>query len=153
MATEAGKETILNPAPAFQLPDGAYKGLAHLILNESEAAFLTGVDEANLVNSLETAAQFFLKRGVKNVVITLGGQGVYWQNATSKGTIPARKVKVVDTTAAGDTFVGGYAVYIAEHGSHDIRPAVDFANRAASMAVQKAGAQSAVPHLKDVPSA
>ncbi|KAB8360887.1 hypothetical protein FH972_024620 [Carpinus fangiana] len=153
MAIDAGKETILNPAPAFHLPDGAYKGLAHLILNESEAAYLAGVAEQDLMSSLETVADFFLSRGVKNVIITLGSQGVYYQNASAKGTIAARKVKVVDTTAAGDTFVGGYAVYIAEHGSDDIKPAIEFANRAASMAVQKEGAQSAVPYLKDVPTA
>ena len=90
-------------------------------------------------------------------------EGVYYQSAyrqVQSGTaklISARKVKVVDTTAAGDTFVGGYAVAVArskaasKRDAFDIDAAIDFANRAASKAVQKKGAQSAIPWLDEVP--
>lgn len=64
--------------------------------------------------------------------------------------MPAHKVRVVDTTAAGDTFVGAYAVWLAGHSANDTAGAVRFANLAASLSVQKAGAQSAIPFLQEV---
>jgi len=66
--------TILNPAPAVPLPDEAYRGLSHLIMNETEAALLAGTTEDKLTESLDAAAQFFLERGVETVVITLGSK-------------------------------------------------------------------------------
>lgn len=70
VAREKGVETIINPAPARPLPEEAYQGLSHLIVNETEAAILSGVE--NPTNWDEVAA-IFISRGVKNVIITLGG--------------------------------------------------------------------------------
>ncbi|KAF2279984.1 ribokinase-like protein [Westerdykella ornata] len=162
IAREKGVEVIINPAPAVPLPEEAYKGLGHLLVNETEAAILSGID--NPTNWDEVAA-VFISRGVKNVVITLGGEGVYYQtekrHAQSKpGTlVPARKVKVVDTTAAGDTFTGAYSVAVArwksgpEATEFDLDAAVAYANRASSMTVQKQGAQSSIPWIDEVPTA
>ncbi len=76
-------------------------------MNESEAALLSGILSSELSSSLDKVGWYFLQLGVTNLVITLGGKGVYWQNTVDPGSImPARKVKVFDTTAAGDTFVG-----------------------------------------------
>ncbi|KAF2105653.1 ribokinase-like protein [Lophiotrema nucula] len=159
VARQKGVETIINPAPAVPLPEEAYKGLGHLIVNETEAAILSGIE--NPTNWDEVAA-IFIERGVKNVIITLGGDGVYYQtdrmhSASTPGRlVPARRVKVVDTTAAGDTFAGAYSVAVARWRSNpdhefDLDEAIAHANRAASMTVQKRGAQSSIPWMDEVP--
>lgn len=95
-----------------------------------------------------------LAKGVKDaVVITLGSEGLVYVTAAGRsGRIPARKVTVVDTTAAGDTFVGAYAVVKAgsPEGAFDHLKALDFATLAASKTVEKEGAMAAIPSLKDV---
>jgi ribokinase len=71
MARQKGVETIINPAPAISLPDEAYQGLCHLIVNETEAAILSGVESPTSWNDI---AAVFIARGVRNVIITLGGE-------------------------------------------------------------------------------
>lgn len=71
VAREKGAETIINPAPAIALPDEAYHGLGHLIVNETEAAILSGIENPN---SWDDVSSIFINRGVKNVIITLGGE-------------------------------------------------------------------------------
>ncbi|KAK3200863.1 hypothetical protein GRF29_213g213154 [Pseudopithomyces chartarum] len=161
VAREKGAETIINPAPAIALPEEAYQGLGHLIVNETEATILSGIENPT---SWDEVASIFIKRGVKNVIITLGGEGVYYQtdnqHAQSKPgqIVPARKVQVVDTTAAGDTFVGAYSVAVArwkassQTTEFDLDAAIQHANLAASLTVQKAGAQSSIPWVDEVPS-
>ncbi|KAI3331498.1 Ribokinase-like protein [Xylariaceae sp. AK1471] len=147
-ARDASVPVLLNPAPAQPLPDDAYAGLAHLIVNETEAAVLGGVSEADLDNEpgLESVSRKFLDRGVQNVIITLGGRGVFYMAAAGakNGLVPALKAKVVDTTAAGDTFVGQYALEVVS-GTFDIENAVHKANRAAAKTVEKMGAQDSIP--------
>ncbi|KAH7135456.1 Ribokinase-like protein [Dendryphion nanum] len=154
-------ETIINPAPAIPLPDEAYQGLGHLIVNETEAAILSGIENPT---DWDEVASIFIKRGVKNTIITLGGEGVYYQTdkrhaQSQKGQlVPARKVKVVDTTAAGDTFVGAYSVAVARWkaggstSDFDLDAAIALANRAASLTVQRKGAQSSIPWVDEVPT-
>ncbi|KAF2816316.1 ribokinase-like protein [Mytilinidion resinicola] len=160
-ARERDIVVILNPAPAIPLPEDAYKGLDHLIVNETEASILSGIENPTSWNDVTSV---FINRGVQNVIITLGAEGVYYQTAARHAksepakVLPARKVKVVDTTAAGDTFVGAYAVSVARSNSRtvdasfDIDAAIEYANRAASETVQKVGAQSAIPWVDEVPS-
>ncbi|KAF2488347.1 ribokinase-like protein [Lophium mytilinum] len=155
-ARERNIVVILNPAPAIPLPEDAYKGLDHLIVNETEASILSGIENPTSWNDV---ASVFINGGVQNVIITLGAEGVYYQTAARHTksqpakVLPARKVKVVDTTAAGDTFVGAYAVSVARGAtSFDIDAAIEYANRAASETVQKVGAQSAIPWVDEVPS-
>ncbi|KAI1165072.1 Ribokinase-like protein [Nemania serpens] len=147
---------LLNPAPAQPLPDDAYAGLAHLVVNETEAAVLGGVREADLESEagLEAVSRKFLDLGVQNVIITLGGRGVFYMaaaaagaggGAVTKGLVPAEKARVVDTTAAGDTFVGQYALDVVGAGEFDIEAAVRKANRAAAKTVEKLGAQDSIP--------
>ncbi|KAL2120372.1 hypothetical protein VTJ04DRAFT_4398 [Mycothermus thermophilus] len=151
-------EVLLNPAPAAPLPEDAYKGLAHLVVNETEAAVLGGLgleaaeSLASDEKALESVAKGFLERGVGNVVITLGGKGVYYmaEGGGKKGWLPAEKAKVVDTTAAGDTFVGRYALEAAgskKKGEErfDIEDAVRKANKAAAKTVERPGAQKSIP--------
>jgi ribokinase len=176
IARQKGVETIINPAPAIALPEEAYHGLGHLIVNETEAAILSGIENPQ---NWDKVAAVFIARGVKNVIITLGGEvshclrfaktatneskGVFYKTSKQQADsqdgriIPARKVQVVDTTAAGDTFAGAYTVSVARwkamsHGADfDLGVAIAHANRAASMTVQKAGAQSSIPWADEVP--
>lgn len=151
-ARAAGVDVLLNPAPAVPLPDDAYAGLAHLVVNETEAAILGGVDVAALDDEagLRRVGDRFLARGARAVVVTLGGRGVWYQTASAAGLVPAEPVAaVVDTTAAGDTFVGAYALDAAaarvRGEPFDIEAAVRRANRAAARTVERLGAQVSIP--------
>ncbi|MCJ1444549.1 MAG: hypothetical protein MMC23_005051 [Stictis urceolatum] len=152
-----GVEVLLNPAPAVPLPESILHGLDHLVMNETEAGILAGwcgesVDE----DSLGKVHQKFETLGVRNTVVTLGANGVsYNLDNGQAASVPAEKVsKVVDTTAAGDTFVGAYAVEIARSkasgSSFDKDLAVKKANRAAARTVEKAGAMKSIPWLDEL---
>ncbi|QGI85513.1 unnamed protein product [Fusarium fujikuroi] len=158
-AKTTGTPVLLNPAPAQVLPAEIYQDLAHLILNETEAALLSNKDESEFENIsvVEKAAADFLARGVRNVVITLGGKGAYYaSDKGAKGLIPALKVEVVDTTAAGDTFIGAYAVELAgaEQRSEqfDIEKAVRSGIWASSKTVVRRGAQVSIPWKDELES-
>ncbi|KAF4988942.1 hypothetical protein FGRMN_9456 [Fusarium graminum] len=149
-AKKEGVPVLLNPAPAQPLPVDAYDGLAHLVVNETEAAILAGCAESELdeIDGLTRVGRIFIDRGVRNVIITLGGRGVYFVNDHGQNALlPATKTTVVDTTAAGDTFVGSYslAVVAARDGQFDIEAAVTMANRAAALTVARKGAQISIP--------
>ncbi|KAL2153028.1 hypothetical protein VTH82DRAFT_4183 [Thermothelomyces myriococcoides] len=156
-ARREGVDVLLNPAPARRLPDEAYVGLAHLVVNETEAAILGEVEERELEREtgLEKVGKEFIRKGVRNVIITLGARGVYYRTKDGKrGLVPAEKARVIDTTAAGDTFVGRYAldaVMAKKNGEpFDIDTAVRKANRAAAKTVEKAGAQDSIPWRDEI---
>ncbi|KAH7362509.1 ribokinase [Plectosphaerella cucumerina] len=143
---------LLNQAPAMALPAESYQGLDHLVLNETEAALLADVEESDLESlpSLGQVAEKFLQQGVKNLVITLGARGVFYATQTGESQlVPALKVKAIDTTAAGDTFIGAYAVAFAEETSRGeafkIGNAVARAIKASSITVSRRGAQPSIP--------
>ncbi|KAL8735017.1 MAG: hypothetical protein Q9166_001142 [cf. Caloplaca sp. 2 TL-2023] len=155
-ARERGVDVLLNPAPAVELPKEIYQNLAHLIMNETEAATLSKsmADETPNPNHQDLCERFH-GLGVRNVIITLGSKGVYYSYRVPEGGrgegghIPAAKVeKVVDTTAAGDTFVGAYAVAAAKGAS--VVGAVEWANKCAAKTVEREGAQDAIPWLDEV---
>jgi len=155
-AKEAGVEVLLNPAPAVKLPDEVYEQITHLIVNESEAAILAGEEVKNLeAVGWGPVMKDFIHKGAKNTVVTLGAKGaVYMSSAEKVGQfVKAEPVeKVVDTTAAGDTFVGAYAVSMVRKGrkgdvsEEDIRSAC----KAAGRTVETKGAQSAIPWADEV---
>lgn len=153
-AQERGKHVLFNPAPAVPLPGSAYRDIDTLILNETESELLITAQDQDLILTAEERAPFFLKAGVKEaVIITLGSEGlIYATTSGASGRLAARKVKAVDTTAAGDTFVGAYAVQRVQHseGVFDYAKALEFATLAASKSVEKAGAMDSIPFLKDV---
>ncbi|KAK3658757.1 putative ribokinase [Elasticomyces elasticus] len=153
-ASQSGKHVILNPAPAEALPDSIYQHIDTLVMNESESALLAG--DASKSQTPEQLASDFLQKGVKDaVIITLGGDGLVFATASgSSGRVDAKKVKVVDTTAAGDTFLGGYAVQRAKDTgkSFDHKKALEFATLAASVTVQRKGAMAAIPMLAELTS-
>jgi ribokinase len=145
---ELGKTVILNPAPASRpLPSDWYASIDYLIPNESEASALSGLS----VDSLETAqaaATRLIAMGAGKVIITLGAQGLLFASGQRFEHFPATAVKAVDTTAAGDTFVGGFAAALAA--GQDEAQAIRFGQVAAALSVTRAGAQPSIPALSDV---
>ncbi len=141
------QKIIINPAPAQALSDALLNGLFLVTPNETEAALLTGVTVTDEVTA-SVAADVFLKKGVQNVVITLGRQGAFFKNADLTFKISAPIVTAVDTTAAGDTFSGALAVAITE--GMDWEQAIGFAIEAASISVTRMGAQPSVPYRHEI---
>lgn len=115
--------------------------------NELEAQALTGL-KMKKDQDLPKIATKLLKMGVKNVVITLGPEGLYFKNRNEEIRMKALKVKVVDTTAAGDAFLGGFACGLAE--GKPIQEALRFANAAGALATTQLGAQPSLPSRKEV---
>ncbi|CAI8825692.1 ribokinase [Pseudomonas sp. IT-P253] len=143
-----GKIVILNPAPASRpLPADWYASIDYLIPNESEAEALSGVP-VDSVEAAKTAATRLIGMGAGKVIITLGAQGSLFANGKSFEHFPALKVKAVDTTGAGDTFVGGFAAALAAGESE--AQAIRFGQIAAALSVTRAGAQPSIPTLSDV---
>jgi len=145
---ELGKTVILNPAPASRaLPAEWYACVDYLIPNESEAMVLSGLAVDSLENA-EAAATQLIGAGAGKVIVTLGAQGLMFANGSSFEHFPAPRVKAVDTTAAGDTFVGGFAAALAS-GKSEVE-AIRFGQVAAALSVTRAGAQPSIPTLLEV---
>ena len=146
-ASEQNIKVILNPAPACKLSDNLLKHTWLITPNETEAEILTGVKITD-IGTAEKAAVIMQQRGVKNVIITLGETGAYVKSDEFTGLVPGIKVVPVDTTAAGDVFNGALAVAISD--GKDLKDAVSFANKAASIAVTRMGAQASAPYRDEI---
>lgn len=145
---ELGKTVILNPAPASRpLPSDWYASIDYLIPNESEASALSGLSVDSL-DTAQAAATRLIALGAGKVIITLGAQGSLFADGQRFEHFPAPVVKAVDTTAAGDTFVGGFAAALAA--GKDEAQAIRFGQVAAALSVTRAGAQPSIPALSDV---
>ena len=142
-----GQKVILNPAPAQSLTDELLDGLFLITPNETEATLLTGINVHDKTTAAQ-AADFLQRKGIQNVVITLGKQGAYLQTHNLKILVDAPSVQPIDTTAAGDTFSGAIAVAIAEN--MDWEQAIRFACQAASISVTRLGAQASVPYRNEI---
>jgi len=146
-AKQNHQKIIINPAPAQILSDELLNGLYLLTPNETEASILTGINVVDQVSAGQ-AATIFLAKGVQNVIVTLGKQGAYFQNNEEHFLVAAPMVQALDTTAAGDTFSGAIAVAITEDKSW--KQAIEFAVKAASIAVTRLGAQASVPYRNEI---
>ena len=144
-AKAVGVPVVLNPAPATKLPGALYRCLEWITPNESEAELLTGVKVTDATSAAKAAA-ILQKRGVKNILITLGAKGC-WCSVT-RHIHPGHKVKAVDCVAAGDTFNGAFVVALAE--GRSCEEAITFAEQAAAISVTRPGAQSSVPYRIEV---
>ncbi|MFD7418670.1 PfkB family carbohydrate kinase, partial [Kitasatospora purpeofusca] len=137
-----GVRTILTPSPAQPLPDELLDHIDLLVPNEHEAAELSGQAEPH------AAAQILLRR-VPEVVITLGAKGcLYAARGGEPVLFEAPSVNAVDTTGAGDTFVGSLAVALGE--GRPVAEAVAFASSAAALCVQKPGASTSMPYRSEI---
>ncbi len=147
IAWESGVPVLLNPAPARKLGKDILSRVDYLILNETEAAMMTGM-EVSGINDAHEAARRLRESGADAVVVTLGARGAYVMSDDTSFHMPAFKVRPVDTTAAGDAFVGGFAVAMASGMSlHD---AARFASAAGALATTKMGAQPSLPTAEQV---
>lgn len=147
MARANGTKVILNPAPARELPDELYSLVDILVPNQGEAEVLTGLPVDNF-DTAEEAARDLTKRGVGTVIITMGEKGAYALQNGKAIIVPAYKVDVVDTTAAGDAFMGGLGVAIAE--GLGLADALRWANACGALAVTRLGAQPSLPARQQV---
>jgi ribokinase len=148
LARSLGVPTILNPAPAFKLPQSIFQYCDFLTPNESEAEILTGIKVTSIADA-ERAADALLAFGVRNVIITLGAQGAFLKNAATSRHIPAYDAgPVVETTGAGDAFNGGLAVALAE--GADMLQAVRFGCAVAGLSVTRPGTAPSMPMRAEV---
>lgn len=147
MAKDQGAITLLNPSPAHSLSAEIFSMTDFLIPNELEAQALAGL-KMREGRDLPKIAEKLLTMGVNNVVITLGPKGLFFKNHREEIRMKAFRVKVVDTTAAGDAFLGGFACGLAD--GKPIREALRFANAAGALATTKLGAQPSLPFRKEV---
>ncbi|XVL44910.1 ribokinase [Staphylococcus equorum] len=148
IARENNVTTILNPAPASELSKDLLTLTDIIVPNETEAELLSGIAVTDRA-SMHQNAEYFLSLGMKVVIITLGEQGTYYATANSAGLIPSFKVNAIDTTAAGDTFIGAFASRL-NMTDFNIEESITYANKAASLTVQVEGAQKSIPLEQDV---
>ena len=147
LAEEKAIPVLWNFAPARDFDLSYLSKVSILVVNESEAEFLSG-EPVQSVEDAERVAPLMVERGVSHVILTLGEKGVYCLGPDEGFHVPAFSVDTVDTTAAGDVFCGALAVAWVEQRS--LREAVRFASAAAALAVTKLGAQPSVPTREEI---
>jgi ribokinase len=142
LCQELNRRFVLNPAPTRPLPKQVYESLYSIVVNEHEAHSLSGA------SSIEESVDWFLSRGCKIVVVTLGSEGALFSSGGTITRIPAPVVQAVDTTGAGDCFVGWFATGLAEGLS--IEEAVRRGCQASALKVTRSGAQDGLPYREEV---
>jgi ribokinase len=149
-ARAAGATTILNPAPAIEFDRELLDLVDILILNETELGLLTETEllDTDDISRFVGAAQFLQTSKDKTICVTLGKRGIVTLTNGKPVAIPGRTVTAVDTTGAGDCFVGALAAQLA--GGKSILDALDYANAAASVCVQRMGAAPSMPTAAEV---
>jgi ribokinase len=148
LVRRAGGVTILNPAPARPLDVALLAATNHLVLNESELELLTGqalMDEAAMIDA---ARKMLRTPGPRAILLTRGAAGVLLIELADHQAFLAPRVQAVDTTGAGDAFVGSLGVAVAE--GRTLRDAIPFAMAAAALSVTKLGTQSSYPRRAEV---
>jgi ribokinase len=146
-ARENGLRVILNPAPARDLPEELIALTDYLIPNETELGLLSGM-EVDDIASAELAARSLLERGVGTIIVTLGSKGALIVTGEQVTPVETFKVDVVDTTAAGDSFIGGFAYKLLE--SDELQEAVRYGCACGALATTKFGAQPSLPTREEV---
>ncbi|MFL5241316.1 MAG: ribokinase [Gemmataceae bacterium] len=147
LARAAGVRTVLNPAPAIELPKELLALVDYCIPNESEIELLTGLPTGNLAQC-EKAALDLLHRGPKVVLLTLGASGTMIAEENIAELIPSTPVHAVDTSGAGDAFIGSFAVFLSQGAA--LREAVRKANAVAALSVTRPGTQTSFPRREEV---
>ena len=139
--------TILNPAPVRDYPESLLALVDFIVPNEHEAAHLSGLPTASLVDANE-AAEHFIGKGVPHAIITRGSRGAVWMSPSGSGSVAAYSVSPVDTVAAGDAFCGGLAAALAA--GEPLAEALRWASAAGALATTIAGAVPSLPTRADV---
>jgi ribokinase len=150
IASEEGVKTIFNPAPArSEIPQEFYHLSDIFCPNETETELLTGMSVESLEEA-ENAARVLIERGAGTVILTLGERGSLLVTDITAEYVPVEPVKALDTTGAGDAFVGSLAFFLAAGKS--LSDSIKRANRVAAVSVQSSGTQTSFPEAKDLPS-
>ena len=149
MAKKNGCTTILNPAPATNLPEDCFENVDFFTPNETEAGFFIN-QSIESENDCQSAAKVFLDKGIKNILITLGEKGCFFKNNEEEFLIPAKKlsVPVVDTTGAGDAFNGAFSVALSNN--KNFKEAIEFASLVAGISVTREGAANSMPTIEEI---
>lgn len=147
VAKELGMVTLFNPAPAREIPENVYDLIDYLFVNETETEFLSKKYPETIENA-EEALSFFLKKGVKTPIITLGAKGCMYWNEGEAHLKEGYTVPVADTTGAGDTFIGAFVSELSEGAT--LANCINFATKASALAVQKIGAQQSIPNREEI---
>lgn len=147
-AKAAGAVTILNPAPAAKIIPEILSVTDLIIPNETESATLTGIEVLD-ENTMSLNAKKFKEMGASNLIITVGDRGAFFSTDEEEGFVPAFKVKAVDTTAAGDTFIGALTSQLNKDLSN-IKDALIYAQKASSITVQGLGALPSIPTKEQI---
>ncbi len=146
-AKSLGLITVLNAAPAKDLGKDVLSLVDILVVNETEMNILTGVYPINSLE-IERGCKLLLDKGVKSILLTLGKNGSVYISEDSNIKVDALEVNVVDTTAAGDTYIGVFISKLIV--SETIAKAMDYASIGAALAITKIGAQKSIPSKKDI---
>ncbi len=149
-ARDVGARTVLNLAPMVPHPARLLKLVDVAVLNEIELAQATGarIKASSTVRAIVAACEKLRSKGARTVIATLGGRGAVVVTADGATALPALKAKVVDTTGAGDCFVGALAARLAA--GVDILDAARYATAAAACSVERLGAAPSMPTPKEV---
>ena len=149
IAKENKVTTILNPAPAAKLDSSVFPLVDYFTPNESEASFYASGEIKNR-DDAEKYGQEFLDLGVKNLLVTLGDQGVYFQNNNEKHFEPSLSLgsKVIDTSGAGDAFSGAFATALCEEKS--VSDSIKFANAFAGISTTRIGTANSMPSREEI---
>lgn len=147
-SSRKGIKVVFNPAPALNIPEEIFSMIDLLILNETEAEYITGIKITDRSNTLK-AIQWLINCGVSEVIITPGRKGALYLNQDQEEIFqPAFSVKVIDTTAAGDTFIGTFVAM--KDKDFSTENCLRFASAAAALTVTRKGAQSSIPTIAEV---
>lgn len=147
IAHAAGVRVVLNPAPAMPVPDDLLAKIDIVTPNETEAQALTGI-AVTCEEEARKAAQVFLDKGVRNVVITMGALGVYVNDGTHGEMLPRLEVDAIDTTGAGDAYNGGFVTALSE--GRDLFEAARYGNATGALSVTRLGTAPAMPMRAEI---
>jgi ribokinase len=152
IAHTAKVPTLLNPAPAIALPDEIFPLLDYIAPNETESEIYTKINKKGLSeeNWRRATAAWFHEKGVKNVCITLGANGAYFSDGEKEYYVPAYHISPLDTTAAGDSFIGGFVYGVVNRWEND--KTLLFANACGALSSTIKGAQNSIQDLERVRS-
>lgn len=148
LAIKEGKTIIVDPAPAVtDIPNLFWKGIDYIKPNETELAILTGL-KMETRDEIVQGARMMIEKGVKNVIVTLGGDGCLFVTKETEEFFPSHKVKAIDTTAAGDSFTAAFALALSQ--GKEYKEAIELGQKVSSIVVTKKGAQTSIPTMEEV---
>ncbi len=147
IAKNSGTKIILNPAPYKELPEILFSQIDYIIPNEHEAHDLTGIYPDNEENTKKAVLKL-KQMGVENIIITLGERGCAYNIGENVYFKPALKTNVVDTTSAGDTFIGALVSRLSQKES--LENAIFYATKASAITVSRLGASKSIPYANEI---